>query len=144
MARNIDADELKKGIEQQFCTACDSRNGVRCSACDVADCLMYIDDAPTIEANNAKAAAIMQHYGAKHQLLKLAEECAELIQAVEKSRRQPDAPELTADMVEEMADVYIMIMQFESIMGLYWSGVFDRTVEDKLVRQLERIESEEG
>ena len=48
--RAIDANELKKGIEQQFCTACDSRNGVRCSACDVADCLMRIDDAPTIEA----------------------------------------------------------------------------------------------
>lgn len=52
--RTIDGDELKKGIEQQFCTACDSRNGVRCSACDVADCLMYIDDAPTIEAEPVK------------------------------------------------------------------------------------------
>ena len=87
---------------------------------------------------------IIRHYGAEHQKDILIEECAELIQATEKSRRQPDAPELTADMVEEMADVYIMIMQFESIMGPYWSGVFDKTVEDKLVRQLERIESEEG
>ena len=86
---------------------------------------------------------IIRHYGAEHQKDILVEECAELIQATEKSRRQPDSPELTADMVEELADVYIMIMQFESIMGPYWSGVFDRTVEDKLVRQMDRI-SEEG
>lgn len=88
------------------------------------------------------AAQIIRHYGTEHQKDILIEECAELIQAVEKSRRQPDAPELTSDMVEEMADVYIMIMQFESIMGPYWSGVFDRTVEDKLVRQMDRIREE--
>lgn len=88
-----------------------------------------------------QAAAIMAHYGAEAQKDILIEECAELIQATEKSRRQFDAPELTADMVEEMADVYIMIMQFESIMGPYWSGVFDRTVEEKLLRQTERIEA---
>lgn len=88
------------------------------------------------------AAKIIRHYGAEHQKDILIEECAELIQATEKSRRQPDAPELTADMVEEMADVYIMIMQFESIMGPYWSRVFDKTVEDKLVRQTDRIREE--
>jgi NTP pyrophosphatase (non-canonical NTP hydrolase) len=88
------------------------------------------------------AAQIIRHYGAEHQKDILVEECAELIQATEKSRRQSDAPELTADMVEEMADVYIMIMQFESIMGPYWSGLFDKTVEDKLVQQMGRIEAE--
>jgi len=85
---------------------------------------------------------IIRHYGAEHQKDILIEECAELIQATEKSRRLDDRPELTADMVEELADVYIMIMQFESIMGPYWSGVFDRTVEDKLVRQMDRISEE--
>lgn len=34
-----------------------------------------------------QAAAIMAHYGAEHQKDILIEECAELIQAVEKSRR---------------------------------------------------------
>ena len=89
-----------------------------------------------------QAAAIMAHYGTEPQKDILIEECAELIQAVEKTRRFGEPPELTADMVEEMADVYIMIMQFESIMGPYWSGVFDRTVEDKLVRQMDRISEE--
>ena len=88
------------------------------------------------------AAKIIRHYGTEHQKDILIEECAELIQAVEKSRRFGEPPELTADMVEEMADVYIMIMQFESIMGPYWSGVFDRTVENKLMRQLDRIQEE--
>lgn len=88
------------------------------------------------------AAKIIRHYGAEHQKDILIEECAELIQAVEKTRRFGEPPELTTDMVEEMADVYIMIMQFESIMGPYWSGVFDRTVEDKLVRQMDRIREE--
>ena len=88
------------------------------------------------------AAKIIRHYGAEAQKDILIEECAELIQAVEKSRRQPDAPELTADMVEEMADVYIMIMQFESIMGYYWSEMFDRTVQEKLQRQIDRIHEE--
>ena len=126
--RLIDADELKKKLEAEHCD------------CEI---MALIDDIPTAaEATNAKAAAIMAHYGAEPQKDILIEECAELIQAVEKSRRQPDAPELTADMVEEMADVYIMIMQFESIMGPYWSGVFDRTVEDKLVRQMDRIREE--
>lgn len=134
--RTIDADELKKKLEAEHCD------------CEI---MALIDDIPTAaEAANAKAACmskahtIMQHYGTEHQKDILIEECAELIQAVEKSRRQPDAPELTADMVEELADVYIMITQFQSIMGFYWSEVFDRTVEDKLRRQLERIESEEG
>ena len=88
------------------------------------------------------AANIIRHYGAEHQKDILIEECAELIQATEKSRRFGEPAELTADMVEEMADVYIMIMQFESIMGPYWSGVFDKTVEDKLRRQLDRIREE--
>ena len=96
-----------------------------------------------IETPHELARKIMQHYGAEHQKDILIEECAELIQAVEKTRRQPDAPELTADMVEELADVYILIMQFESIMGYYWSELFERTVEEKLQRQMDRIREEE-
>lgn len=48
---------------------------------------------------------IMQHYGVQAQKLKLVEELAELIQAVLKS------PEnlITDDMVEEIADVEIML-----------------------------------
>lgn len=132
--RIIDADELKKKLEAEHCD------------CEI---MAIIDDMPTAaEAANAKAACmskahtIIEYYGAEHQKDILIEECAELIQATEKSRRLDDRPELTSDMVEEMADVYIMIMRFESIMGPYWSGVFDRTVEEKLRRQMDRISEE--
>ena len=47
--RLVDADSLYKGIEQQECNACESYNNVKCAACDIADCLRWIDDAPTIE-----------------------------------------------------------------------------------------------
>lgn len=124
--RTIDADELKKKLEAEHCD------------CEI---MAMIDTMPTAtEAANAKAAAIMQHYGAQHQLVKLCEECGELIQQAAKcADKETDYSE---DMIEEMADVTIMIMQFESIMGPYWSGVFDRTVEEKLLRQTERIEAE--
>lgn len=88
------------------------------------------------------AAKIIEHYGAEHQKDILVEECAELIQAVEKTRRMKDAPDFTANMVEEMVDVFIMLLQFSSIMNEYWLKLFDVTLESKLKRQLERIEGE--
>lgn len=91
---------------------------------------------------NELAAQIMQHYGVEHQKDILIEECAELIQAVEKTRRMKDAPDFTANMVEEMVDVFIMLLQFGSIMNEYWLKLFDVTLESKLKRQLERIEGE--
>lgn len=47
--RLVDADSLYKGIEQQECNACESYNNVKCAACDIADCLRWISNAPTIE-----------------------------------------------------------------------------------------------
>lgn len=85
---------------------------------------------------------IMEHYGAEKQKDVLIEECAELIQATEKTRRMKDAPDFTANMVEEMADVFIMLMQFESLMSVYWREQFENAVESKLKRQLKRIEGE--
>ncbi|MBR1750002.1 MAG: hypothetical protein IJ740_18830 [Ruminococcus sp.] len=53
--RPIDADELKNGIKQQFCLACSSvYPNERCGACDAAECLRYIDDSLTIEAEPVK------------------------------------------------------------------------------------------
>ena len=88
------------------------------------------------------AAKIMKHYGADHQKDILIEECAELIQATEKTRRFGETPELTSDMVEEMADVQIVLWQFMSLMGGYWDGVFRRMVSAKLQRQIDRIDKE--
>lgn len=93
------------------------------------------------------AAKIMRHYGAEHQKDILIEECAELIQAVEKSRRgilTEDKPAYTYDMISEMADVQIMLWQFESVMTAYARQCFEDEVYRKLRRQLERIENEEG
>lgn len=94
------------------------------------------------EGNYKIASKIMEHYGAEQQKDVLIEECAELIQATEKTRRMKDAPDFTANMVEEMADVFIMLLQFTSIMNEYWSKLFNVTVESKLKRQSERIEGE--
>lgn len=89
------------------------------------------------------AAAIIRHYGAEAQKDILIEECAELIQAVEKSRRTEDKPAYTYDMISEMADVQIMLWQFESVMTAYSRQCFEDEIQRKLRRQLERIESEE-
>lgn len=129
--RIIDADELKKRLEAEHCD------------CEV---IQIIDDMPTAaEAANTKAAAIMQYYGAEHQKDILIEECAELIQAVEKSRRgvlTEDKPVYTYDMISEMADVQIMLWQFKSVMTTYSQQCFEDEIQRKLRRQIERIEGE--
>lgn len=125
--RIIDADELKKKLEAEHCD------------CEI---MAMIDNMPTVaETSNTKAAAIMQHYGAQHQLVKLCEECGELIQQAAKcyDRDQP----FSADFIEELADVEVLIMQFRTIIGAYWFGVLERTIYEKLDRQLKRIEDEE-
>lgn len=129
--RTIDADELKKKLEAEHCD------------CEI---MALIDDIPTVaEAANAKAACmskahtIIEYYGAQHQLVKLCEECGELIQQAAKcyDRNQP----FSADFVQELADVRVMIMQFEMLLSPYWRREFNGAVEFKLYRQLERIES---
>lgn len=88
-----------------------------------------------------QAAAIMAHYGAEAQKDILIEECAELIQATEKTRRHEDKPEITADMVEEMADVQIMLWQFISLMNGYWKEHYEHEIGRKLQQQIERTEN---
>lgn len=45
-----DTDAITEKIMKRFCEHCDSHNGVVCSACQVADCMDEIDDAPTVDA----------------------------------------------------------------------------------------------
>lgn len=87
------------------------------------------------------AAQIIAHYGAQHQLVKLCEECGELIQQAAKCYSIGIIP-YTADMVEEMADVKVMLMQFESIMHQPDRDLLDKIITEKLDRQLDRIEGE--
>lgn len=88
------------------------------------------------------AAQIIRHYGAEHQKDILIEECAELIQATEKTRRVDDRPAYTADMIEEMADVQIMLWQFRSLLNGFWDECFENAIMAKLRRQFDRIENE--
>lgn len=91
--------------------------------------------------NYIKASRIMEHYGAQHQLTKLCEECGELIQQACKcvDSGQP----FSEDFVEELADVRVLTMQFETVMNAYWRREFENAVRFKLDRQLKRIESED-
>jgi NTP pyrophosphatase (non-canonical NTP hydrolase) len=87
------------------------------------------------------AAKIIAHYGAQHQLVKLCEECAELTQQAAKCYDK-DIP-YSDDMIEEMADVLVMIWQFETVMSQPDRDLLDKIITEKLERQLDRIKDEE-
>lgn len=94
----------------------------------------------TIEQNK-QCSKIAQHYGEGSQLAILQEECAELIQAVSKIRR--DAPGAYEHFVDELADVSIMVQQMVSFMDSDELTAFYKKINEKLNRQLERIEKGE-
>ena len=85
---------------------------------------------------------IADHYGLDEQLNMLQEECAELIQAVNKYKRTR-----TTAIVEEMADVYIMLYQITYLLNKEVASVdvedyIAMWMEKKIRRQLERIQNE--
>ena len=84
------------------------------------------------------AAKIIAHYGVQHQLVKLCEECAELTQQAAKCYDK--GIPYSDDMIEEIADVIAMILQFESIMSRPDSELLQKIVTEKLERQIKRIE----
>lgn len=126
--RTIDADELKKKLEAEHCD------------CEI---MALIDDMPTAAeaACMSKVHTIIEYYGVKHQLLKLAEECAELIQQCVKCFDYNIA--YHEDFVEELADVKIMLTQFESILTPAFAELYEKIIREKLDRQIERIENGE-
>ena len=138
--RTIDADVLKETIKQQLCV-CDDPSRMDCIICSVGDCLMFIDEAPTIETADTKAAAIIQHYGAQHQLMKLCEECGELIQQAVKCIDK--GIPYGEDFIEELADVSVMIEQFKSIFCKTHYELYQKIIQEKLDRQIKRIDNEE-
>ena len=85
-----------------------------------------------------KVKEIAEHYGLKNQLRQLAEECCEL--SVESSHSARNGT--TVKIIEEMADVMIMIEQV-----IYLAKIDKCDIEDcinyKINRQLKRIEEEE-
>lgn len=88
-----------------------------------------------------KCKQIAKYYGESTQLDILCEEAAELIQAVSKVRRE--APNADDMLVDELADVAIMLTQILSYMDEDESVVFNKTVNAKLDRQLNIIKENE-
>jgi NTP pyrophosphatase (non-canonical NTP hydrolase) len=93
-------------------------------------------------ARHEAAAKIINHYGAQHQLVKLCEECAELTQQAVKCYDK--GIPYSDDMIEEIADVLVMIKQFEVVMSQPDRDLLEDQIVYKLRRQLDRIESEGG
>lgn len=84
-----------------------------------------------------KARRIADFYGYEQQSMVLQEECAELIQAVSKYHRFPNM-DAQDNMVEELADVQVMINQMRYLLDVY-PNIFHEKMMYKLDRQLERI-----
>ena len=80
---------------------------------------------------------IADRYGKEPQLIVLMEECGELIQACSKQLRRKDKS--INNLIEELADVRIMIEQIEHLYGI--KSLVEDEMEYKLIRQLERMKA---
>jgi len=91
---------------------------------------------------------IASHYGLKAQSMQCIEECAELIQAINKYLRKKgngqsvtvSSIEVLNNVIEEIADVYIMLEQM--IYLINGDRAVNEMIDYKLNRSLERIEEE--
>lgn len=84
----------------------------------------------------SKLNKIFNYYGRKGQEYKLVEKMAELTQAVIKNDRK--------NIIEEMADVQIVLMQLRLNLNSSESKEFVKLFNEKIERQLNRIESEKN
>ena len=87
---------------------------------------------------NTKVIEIADHYGIDNQLHQLAEECSELAVEASHSARKGT----TVKIIEEMADVLLMIEQVVYLSGIAIDDI-DECIKFKIDRQLERIEAED-
>lgn len=78
------------------------------------------------------------HYGRESQIDKAIEEMGELIQALSKCKRFGDL-QSHVNVIEETADVYIMMLQLIAMFGVDES---DNMIDVKLVRLKERMDAE--
>ena len=97
----------------------------------------FLKNAAPIAPRKA-AAKIIAHYGAAHQLVKLCEECAELTQQAAKCYDK--GIPYSDDMIEEIADVLVIIEQFKAVMSQPDRDLLDKIIMEKLERQIKRIE----
>lgn len=78
-------------------------------------------------------------YGEEPQCRQAMEECAELIQAINKCIRYPDRKDCHNNLIEEIADVEIMLYQLKVMFNVSDDEVFEVKVQ-KAVREQERLE----
>lgn len=78
---------------------------------------------------------IAKHYGFQHQVKKTTEECGEFIVALSKLANGEGTQ---ADVVEEMADVLVMLQQMQYFLNIDLA-LLHTTMEAKVHRQLERM-----
>ena len=90
-----------------------------------------------ITHENAICCTALEHYGVHHQIVKCMEECGELIQAL---ARNMCGEEDIENVVEELADVEIMLMQMRTVFG---RPEVHRAMAQKLARLKMRMEEEE-
>lgn len=78
-------------------------------------------------------------YGEEPQCRQAMEECAELIQAINKCIRYPDRKDCHNNLIEEIADVEIMLYQLKVMFNVSDDEVFEVKVQ-KAARERERLE----
>jgi NTP pyrophosphatase (non-canonical NTP hydrolase) len=78
---------------------------------------------------------IAKHYGFHHQLTKTVEECGEFIVALSKLANDEGS---RADVVEEMADVMVMLQQMQYFLCIDLSELH-KAIDVKVKRQIERM-----
>lgn len=84
---------------------------------------------------------IIDFYGPEAQARIAMEECAELIQAINKCLRYPDNEEKHTDLVEEIADVAIVLNQLMLIFNVKHDE-FNVMIKKKTERILNRLEAD--
>lgn len=89
-----------------------------------------------------KADKIFKHYGREHQFIKLAEETSEFNAAFMRFTNSPKSPALCGQMMEELADMTLVLQQIIDDMPADNGRAFAALVTAKADRQLKRIEEE--
>lgn len=101
-----------------------------------------------------KVQFIARHHGFENQSRQCMEECGELAQATNKvwrsikgfvtgSEKSVEVVAAESNLVEEMADVTIMIMQLQELLGISDRKLTD-AIEFKLDREIKKINKERG
>ncbi len=86
---------------------------------------------------------IIKFYGKEHQSRIAMEECAELIQAINKCMRYPDDKKSKENLIEEIADVLICIIQLR-IMYHITNDAIKKLIFEKLDRTYKRLERDKN